>query len=179
MRVTRCEIPDILFFEPEIYCDERGFFFESYNRRTLSELGFQAEFVQENHLRSVCNALRGLHYQIEHPQGKLVRVIHGEVFDVAVDIRKSSPTFGRWIGFTLSAACKRMVWIPPGFAHGFLTLSESAEVLYKMTDYWYPEHERILAWNDSDIAIAWPLQGEPILSAKDRAGTRLHSASVM
>ncbi|HUW39144.1 MAG TPA: dTDP-4-dehydrorhamnose 3,5-epimerase [Rhodocyclaceae bacterium] len=171
-------IPDVLLLEPKVFGDERGFFFESYNRRTLAELGLNAEFVQDNHSRSARGVLRGLHYQFRHPQGKLVRVIAGEVFDVAVDLRKSSPTYGRWLSSRLSAENKRMMWIPPGFAHGFLTLSDSAEFLYKTTDYWHPDDERCLVWNDPDLAIDWPLEGEPQLAAKDRAGLRLREAEV-
>lgn len=171
-------IPDVLLLEPKVFGDERGFFFESYNRRTLAELGLNAEFVQDNHSRSARGVLRGLHYQFRHPQGKLVRVISGEVFDVAVDLRKSSPTYGRWLSSRLSAENKRMMWIPPGFAHGFLTLSDSAEFLYKTTDYWHPDDERCLVWNDPDLAIDWPLEGEPQLAAKDRAGLRLREAEV-
>ncbi len=171
-------IPEVLLLEPKVFGDERGFFFESYNRRTLAELGVTAEFVQDNHSRSTIGVLRGLHYQRHHPQGKLVRVISGEVFDVAVDLRRSSPSYGQWVSSTLTAENKRMMWIPPGFAHGFLTLSESAEFLYKTTDYWHPDDERCLVWNDPDLAIAWPLAGEPQLAAKDRAGLKLSEADV-
>ena len=171
-------IPEVLLLEPKVFGDERGFFFESYNRRTLAELGVNADFVQDNHSRSTKGVLRGLHYQRHHPQGKLVRVIAGEVFDVAVDLRRSSPSYGQWVSSTLSAENKRMMWIPPGFAHGFLTLSESAEFLYKTTDYWHPDDERCLIWNDPDLAIAWPLAGEPQLAAKDRAGLKLTEADV-
>ncbi|HEX8962643.1 MAG TPA: dTDP-4-dehydrorhamnose 3,5-epimerase [Rhodocyclaceae bacterium] len=170
MRVVRCEIPDVWIIEPKVYGDARGFFFESWNRRGLANLGLDVEFVQDNHSRSEKNVLRGLHYQIQHPQGKLVRVIAGEVFDVAVDMRRSSPTFGKWVGFSLSAENKRMAWIPPGFAHGFCVVSDFAEFLYKTTDYWSPEHERSVAWNDPDLAISWPLSAPPILAAKDAAG---------
>lgn len=176
MQVFATRIKDVLVIEPKVFGDERGFFFESYNRRLMVQSGLEAEFVQDNHSRSVANVLRGLHYQIEHPQGKLVRVIVGEVFDVAVDLRRSSPTFGRWVGNLLSAENKRMMWIPPGFAHGFYVTSSIAEFLYKTTDYWYPEHERCLAWNDPDVAIAWPLVGEPQLAAKDSAGKCLGEA---
>ncbi len=155
------------------------FFFESYNRRAFHDAtGLDVDFVQDNHSRSAQGVLRGLHYQIEHAQGKLVRVVAGAVFDVAVDIRKSSPTFGRWVGVELSAANKKMVWIPPGFAHGFLVLSDDAEFLYKTTDYYAPSHERTIAWNDPQIGIAWPLAGAPLLSAKDQAGVRLKDAEV-
>lgn len=169
-------IPDVLLLEPKVFGDDRGFFFESYNRRTLADLGLAAEFVQDNHSRSARGVLRGLHYQIEHPQGKLVRVIAGEVFDVAVDLRKSSATFGTSVGITLSAENKRMLWIPPGFAHGFCVTSESAEFLYKTTDYWHPEHERCILWSDPDLAIAWPLPATPVLAAKDANGTKLADA---
>ncbi len=171
-------IPEVLLLEPKVFGDERGFFFETYNRRTLAELGVNADFVQDNHSRSTKGVLRGLHYQRHHPQGKLVRVIAGEVFDVAVDLRRSSRSYGQWVSSTLSAENKRMMWIPPGFAHGFLTLSESAEFLYKTTDYWHPDDERCLIWNDPDLAIAWPLAGEPQLAAKDRAGLKLIEADV-
>ncbi|MEW5864658.1 MAG: dTDP-4-dehydrorhamnose 3,5-epimerase [Pseudomonadota bacterium] len=177
MRAIRTEIPDVLLLEPRVFGDERGFFFESYNRRAFREAtGVDVEFVQDNHSRSVRNVLRGLHYQIRQPQGKLVRCIAGEVFDVAVDLRRSSPTFGRWVGFRLSAESRRMAWIPPGFAHGYLVTSEAAEFLYKTTDYYAPEHERSLAWNDPALAIAWPLAGEPILAEKDRRGVPLAQA---
>ncbi len=171
-------IPEVLLLEPKVFGDERGFFFESYNRRILAGLGVTADFVQDNHSRSTIGVLRGLHYQRHHPQGKLVRVISGEVFDVAVDLRRSSPSYGQWVSSTLTAENKRMMWIPPGFAHGFLTLSESAEFLYKTTDYWHPDDERCLIWNDPDLAIAWPLAGEPQLAAKDRAGLKLSEADV-
>lgn len=176
MRVIKTGLPEVCLIEPEIFGDERGFFFESWNRRAFEGLGIAAAFVQDNHSKSFRNVLRGLHYQRQHPQGKLIRVIAGEVFDVAVDLRKSSPTFGKWVSFTLSAASKRIAWIPPGFAHGFLTLSDTAEFLYKTTDYWYPECERTVLWNDPDIAIDWPLDGEPILAAKDRVGTLFKDA---
>ena len=178
MKLTPTSLPDVWLIEPRVHGDARGFFFESYNKRVLAEAGLEAEFVQDNHSRSGRGVLRGLHYQIEHAQGKLIRVIAGEVFDVAVDIRKSSPTFGRWMGMTLSAEDKRMLWIPPGFAHGFLVLSDNAEFLYKTTDYWFPEFERSLLWNDPTIAIEWPLYGTPILAAKDSAGPPLALADV-
>jgi dTDP-4-dehydrorhamnose 3,5-epimerase len=178
MNVTPTELPEVLLLEPKVYGDERGFFFESYNRRALAEAGLDAEFVQDNHSRSERSVLRGLHYQIEHAQGKLVRVIAGEVFDVAVDLRRGAPTFGRHVAVTLSAANRRMLWIPPGFAHGFLVVSDSAEFLYKTTDYWHPQHERSLLWNDPALAIAWPLDGAPTLADKDATGTPLASASV-
>ena len=178
MKVIETSLPGVLILEPEVFGDERGFFFESYNKKALEKVGITAEFVQDNHSRSVRNVLRGLHYQIKQPQGKLVRVIQGEVFDVAVDIRRNSPNFGKWVGFNLSAESKRVAWIPPGFAHGFLVLSDVAEFLYKTTDYWAPEHERCIIWNDPDIAINWPLQGEPTLSAKDKLGHALKSAEL-
>jgi len=178
MQLLPTAIADVLLIEPKVFGDARGFFFESYNRRALAGLGLGDEFVQDNHSRSARNVLRGLHYQIKHAQGKLVRVIAGEVFDVAVDLRRNSVTFGQWVGHTLSADNKRMMWIPPGFAHGFCVTSESAEFLYKTTDYWYPEHERCLLWNDPDLAIAWPVQGEPQLAAKDSAGVPLKRAEV-
>ena len=177
MNVVPTGIPEVLIIEPRVFGDARGFFYESFNRKVWEEkTGLRATFVQDNHSRSERNVLRGLHYQINQPQGKLVRAIVGEVFDVAVDIRKSSPTFGKWVGFTLSAENKRMMWIPSGFAHGFLVLSDVAEFLYKTTDYWAPEHERTIIWNDPDLAIAWPLRGEAKLSAKDRVGSPLKSA---
>jgi dTDP-4-dehydrorhamnose 3,5-epimerase len=171
MKVTPTALADALLIEPRVFGDARGFFFESYNRRAFAQAGIDVEFVQDNHSRSARGVLRGLHYQIEHAQGKLVRVIMGEVYDVAVDMRRSSPTFGRSIGMRLSAHDKHMLWIPRGFAHGFLVLSETAEFLYKTTDYWYPEFERSLLWNDSALGIAWPVQQAPTLAAKDAAGT--------
>jgi dTDP-4-dehydrorhamnose 3,5-epimerase len=176
MKAIATAIPDVVLLEPKVFGDERGFFFESWNRRTLAELGIDADFVQDNHSRSQKNVLRGLHYQIERAQGKLVRVTSGEVYDVAVDLRRSSPTFGQSVSFTLSADVKRMAWIPPGFAHGFCVTSEWAEFLYKTTDYWSPAHERTLLWNDPTLGIRWPLDGEPILAAKDKAGTPLAQA---
>lgn len=171
MRAIPTAIPDVLIIEPRVFEDERGFFFESFNQKRFDELvGRTVQFVQDNHSRSKKNALRGLHYQIRQPQGKLVRVCVGEVFDVAVDLRRSSPTFGHWIGVRLSAENKRQLWIPEGFAHGFVVLSDHAEFLYKTTDYWAPQHERTIVWNDSDLAIEWPLDEEPILAAKDAAG---------
>jgi dTDP-4-dehydrorhamnose 3,5-epimerase len=164
-------IPDVLVLEPAVFDDARGFFFESYNARDFAEAtGLQVDFVQDNHSKSAQGVLRGLHYQIRHPQGKLVRVVQGSVFDVAVDLRKSSPTFGRWVGNVLSADTRKQLWIPPGFAHGFLVLSESAEVLYKTTDYWYPEHERSLLWNDPAIGVGWPAGFVPQLASKDVMG---------
>jgi len=178
VKLTPTALPDVLLVEPRVFGDGRGFFFESWNKRSLAAAGLDADFVQDNHSRSVRNVLRGLHYQIEHAQGKLVRVCSGEVFDVVVDLRKASPTFGRWIGVTLSGENKQMLWIPPGFAHGFLVLSEAAEFLYKTTDYWYPEHERTLLWNDPALGIVWPLAGAPALAAKDAAGRPLALADV-
>jgi dTDP-4-dehydrorhamnose 3,5-epimerase len=172
-------IADLVVLEPKVFGDARGFFFESFNRRVFAELtGFAGEFVQDNHSRSQRGVLRGLHYQIRNPQGKLVRVVDGAVYDVAVDLRRKSPTFGRWYGAELSADNKRMLWIPPGFGHGFLVLSGSADFLYKTTDYWAPEHERTIAWNDPDLGIAWPLDGTPLLSAKDQAGRPFRDSEV-
>jgi dTDP-4-dehydrorhamnose 3,5-epimerase len=171
-------ISDVFMIAPKVFGDARGFFLESYNRRAMAALGIEHEFVQDNHSRSGRAVLRGLHYQIKQPQGKLVRVVVGEIYDVAVDIRRSSPTFGQWVGMTLSAENKRMAWVPPGFAHGFYVVSESAEVLYKATDYHVPEHERSLLWNDPAIGVEWPLAGEPLLSEKDRKGLPLANAEV-
>ncbi len=176
MKIIPTNLPEVLLIEPKVFGDARGFFFESYNRRTLAELGLDVDFVQDNHSRSARNVLRGLHYQIVNPQGKLVRVVAGEVYDVAVDMRRSSPTFGQWTGQTLSAENKRMMWVPPGFAHGFCVVSEFAEFLYKTTDYWYPEHERSLLWNDAALNIPWPLSAAPVLAAKDQAGKPLDQA---
>ncbi|MDR0735626.1 MAG: dTDP-4-dehydrorhamnose 3,5-epimerase [Zoogloeaceae bacterium] len=178
--VQTLDIPEVLLFAPKVFCDARGFFFESFNAREFSALsGLAFDFVQDNHSRSARRVLRGLHYQLRQPQGKLVRVTAGEVFDVAVDIRKSSPAFGRWAGARLSAENKCQLWIPPGFAHGFLCLSEYAEILYKTTDYYAPEHERCLIWNDPAIGIDWPLAGaSPVLSAKDQTGVPLALAEV-
>lgn len=179
MNVAQSAIPGILVIEPQVFGDERGFFLESYNAREFAEkAGITASFVQDNHSRSARDVLRGLHYQVRQPQGKLVRVIAGEIFDVAVDIRKSSAAFGKYASHALSAQNKRILWIPPGFAHGFLVLSDHAEVCYKTTDFWAPEHERCIAWNDPDINIAWPLRGAPILSGKDRSGAALRQAEV-
>ena len=178
MRVEPTALRDVLLIEPKVFGDARGFFFESWNRRAFAAAGIDAEFVQDNHSRSHRGVLRGLHYQIEHAQGKLVRVIEGEVFDVAVDLRRSSPTFGRHVAISLSARDRRMLYIPPGFAHGFLVVSESADFLYKTTDYWYPEHERTLLWNDGALAIAWPGDLVPTLAPKDAAGTPLATADV-
>ena len=172
MKITPCAIADVLLLEPKVFGDDRGFFFESFNQRAFNEAtGLDLHFVQDNHSRSVRNVLRGLHYQVVQPQGKLVRVVAGQVFDVAVDIRPESPTFGQWAGAVLSASNKHQLWVPPGLAHGFLVLSESADFLYKTTDYYAPQHERCIAWNDPTLAIDWPLNGNtPVLSAKDRAG---------
>lgn len=179
MKVLNTEIPDVLLIEPQVFGDSRGFFFESYNQQTFAEkTGVEVDFVQDNHSRSSQNVLRGLHYQIEQAQGKLVRVVLGEIFDVAVDIRKNSPTFGQWVGYLLSAENKRQLWVPAGFAHGFLVVSEVAEVLYKATDYYAPQHERCILWNDSDLAIAWPLKADPILSGKDQAGKPFKNAEI-
>ncbi|MEO8490292.1 dTDP-4-dehydrorhamnose 3,5-epimerase [Pseudomonas sp.] len=168
MRATPLVIPDVLLFEPKVFVDERGFFYESFNQKVFEDtVGKSVHFVQDNHSRSVKGVLRGLHYQIKQSQGKLVRVTHGEIFDVVVDLRKSSATFGKWVGVHLSASNRAQLWIPKGFAHGFVVLSESAEVLYKTTDYWAPEHERSLAWDDPDVAIEWPISEPPTLSAKD------------
>ena len=178
MNVTRLAIPDVLLIEPRVFGDERGFFFESFNARAFAEAtGVAVDFIQDNHSRSLRGVLRGLHYQLPpHAQGKLVRVVQGEVFDVAVDIRRGSPTFGKWVGATLSADNKRQLWIPPGFAHGFLTLSESAEFLYKTTDYYAPASERCILWSDADIGIDWPVGVSPLLSAKDLTGVALCEA---
>ncbi|MBD1878310.1 dTDP-4-dehydrorhamnose 3,5-epimerase [Coleofasciculus sp. FACHB-T130] len=179
MNILPTEIADVLIIEPKVFSDDRGFFYESYNQKAFSEkAGISANFAQDNHSRSAQYVLRGLHYQIQQPQGKLVRAIAGTIFDVAVDIRKSSPTFGQWVGCLLSAENKRQLWIPSGFAHGFLVVSEAAEVLYKTTDYYAPQHERCLLWNDPDLAIDWPLTDSPVLSAKDQAGQPLNIAEV-
>lgn len=179
MNIIPTTIPDVLILEPKVFGDERGFFFESFNERVWRELtGLDVRFVQHNHSKSASGVLRGLHYQIQQPQGKLVRVISGEVFDVAVDIRASSRTFGRWFGTLLSAENKKQMWIPPGFAHGFCVTSETAEFLYLTTDYWAPEHERCIAWNDPELAISWPLAAEPTVSAKDREGRAFRDADL-
>lgn len=175
MQAERLAIPEVVMLEPKVFGDERGFFFESYNEQSFAEvIGRSVRFVQDNHSRSTRGVLRGLHYQVEQPQGKLVRVIAGEIFDVAVDIRRDSATFGQWVGAMLSAGNRRQLWVPEGFAHGFLVLSDVAEVLYKTTDFYAPEHERCIRWNDPDLDIDWPLNMEPVLSAKDRAGMPLH-----
>lgn len=179
MNVKPTSIPDVLLIEPKVFGDERGFFFESFSQRQWQQAtGLNTAFVQHNHSRSLKNVLRGLHYQVQQPQGKLVRVVQGEVFDVAVDIRRSSPTFGQWAGEILSAENKRQLWVPEGFAHGFLVLSESAEFLYQTTDYYAPEHERAIIWNDPDLNIVWPLAGEPNLSAKDRQAKSFREAEL-
>lgn len=175
MRTTRLAIPDVILLEPKVFGDDRGFFMETFNQRDFeAATGLGLHFVQDNHSRSQRGVLRGLHYQIRQPQGKLVRVVSGEIFDVAVDLRRHSPSFGRWVGCTLSAENKRQMWVPEGFAHGFLVLSETADVLYKTTDYYAPAHERCLAWNDPGLGIEWPLNGlQPLLSAKDQRGLPL------
>lgn len=180
MHLVETALKDALVIEPKVFGDARGFFMESWNRRTFAQLGLDLDFVQDNHSRSARGVLRGLHYQMKQPQGKLVRVTSGAVFDVAVDLRRSSPTCGQWAGVELSAENQRMFWVPPGFAHGFLVLSESADFLYKATDYYAPEHERAILWNDPDLAIDWPLEGigAPTLAAKDAAGTRFADAWV-
>lgn len=179
MNIIQTAIPDVLLLEPKVFGDERGFFFESYNERDFTEkTGVNVRFVQDNHSRSAKNVLRGLHYQIRQPQGKLVRVTAGEVYDVVVDIRRSSPTFGKWTAHVLSDKNKRMLWVPEGFAHGFLVTSDHAEFLYKTTDYWATAFERCIAWNDPELNIPWPLHGEPVLSVKDRQGLRFRDAEV-
>ena len=176
MRVIPTALPDVRIVEPRVFRDARGWFFESWNRRTLAGAGLDVDFVQDNHSRSIRGVLRGLHYQVEHAQGKLVRVVVGEVFDVAVDLRERSSTFGHHVALRLSADDPRMLWVPPGFAHGFVVLSEVAEFLYKTTDYWYPEHERTLLWNDPALRIDWPV-ADPLLAPKDAAGTPLADAA--
>lgn len=179
MKVIPTEIPDVLIIEPQVYGDDRGFFLESFNQKDFREkTGVNTTFVQDNHSMSLKNVLRGLHYQIPNPQGKLVRVVSGSVFDVAVDARKSSPTFGQWVGCVLSAENKRIFWVPEGFAHGFLVLSDRAEFLYKTTNYYYPQYEKTIAWNDADLGIDWPLEVPPILSPKDQAGQPFKSVEV-
>ena len=179
MNIVTTEMPGVLILEPKVFGDERGFFYESYNERDFrAKTGLDVQFVQDNHSRSAHGVLRGLHYQIQRPQGKLVRATLGAVYDVVVDLRKSSSTFGRWLGFELSAENKRIVWIPPGYGHGFAVTSDFAEIQYKTTDYWAPEFERTLLWNDPGLGIAWPLSGEPILNAKDAAGRPLAHAEV-
>jgi dTDP-4-dehydrorhamnose 3,5-epimerase len=180
VKVTPTAIPDVLMIEPRVFGDARGFFFESFNQQAFEQAtGLNPTFVQDNHSRSARGVLRGLHYQLQQPQGKLVRVVRGAVFDVAVDIRKSSPTFGQWVGAELSEHNHRQMWVPAGFAHGFVVLSASADFLYKTTDYYAPTHERCVAWNDPDIGVQWPLMGKaPLLSVKDQNGTRLHDAEL-
>ncbi|MFC0400802.1 dTDP-4-dehydrorhamnose 3,5-epimerase [Paraburkholderia rhizosphaerae] len=178
IQVTATALPEVKVIEPKVFGDARGFFLESFNAREFAEqVQAGVEFVQDNHSRSAKGVLRGLHYQIEHAQGKLVRVVAGEVFDVAVDIRKSSPDFGKWVGLRLSGENQRQMWIPPGFAHGFLVVSETADFLYKTTDYWYPEFERCLAWDDPQVGVEWPIEGEPVMAEKDRRGKSLGSLS--
>jgi len=177
IQVTATALPEVKIIEPKVFGDDRGFFYESFNALEFAEqVEAGIEFVQDNHSRSARGVLRGLHYQIEHAQGKLVRVVEGEVFDVAVDIRKSSPNFGKWVGVNLSEKNHRQLWVPPGFAHGFVVLSESAQFLYKTTDYWYQAHERSIVWNDPEIGIDWPIDFEPLLAAKDAAGKSLSEA---
>jgi len=180
MNLVPTNIPDVLIMEPRVFGDNRGFFYESFNQRAFEEkIGTGVEFVQDNHSRSARHVLRGLHYQIQQAQGKLVRVVAGSVYDVAVDIRQGSLTFGHWVGIVLSAENKRQLWVPPGFAHGFLVMSEFAELLYKTTDYYAPQHERTILWNDPDIGIDWPLEGaEPVLSEKDQKGKLLKEADI-
>jgi dTDP-4-dehydrorhamnose 3,5-epimerase len=179
MNFTRLEIPDVVLIEPKVFGDDRGFFYECFNRRMFAQgTGVDPDFVQDNHSRSSHGVLRGLHYQIQQTQGKLVRVVQGRVFDVAVDLRRSSPTFGQWTGMELSGENKRVLWVPPGFAHGFVTLSDTAEFLYKTTDYYAPAHERSILWNDPQIGIRWPIDFAPILAKKDAAGSLLRDAEV-
>jgi dTDP-4-dehydrorhamnose 3,5-epimerase len=177
--VTKTDLPEVLILEPKFFGDDRGFFFESFNQRDFTKVtGLDVNFVQDNHSKSNQGVLRGLHYQIQHPQGKLVRVTRGAVFDVAVDLRRSSANFGKWVGVELSADNKRQLWIPPGFAHGFVVNTDSAEFLYKTTDYWYPDYERSLLWCDPTVGIQWPLDGEPKLAAKDAAGKTFAEAEI-
>ena len=179
MKATRLAIPDVVLIEPKVFGDERGFFFESFNQKAFNDAtGTDHQFVQDNHSRSRKGVLRGLHYQIQQPQGKLVRVVQGAVFDVAVDIRKSSPTFGQWVGEELSADNHRQLWVPPGFAHGFVVLTETAEFLYKTTDYYAPQYERCIAWDDATLAIDWHFEGQPSLSTKDAQGCGLAKADL-
>jgi dTDP-4-dehydrorhamnose 3,5-epimerase len=179
MNIIPTKISDVLIIEPRVFEDQRGFFYESYNEKAFREkTGVDAQFVQDNHSRSAQNVLRGLHYQIQQPQGKLVRVVAGAIFDVVVDLRKSSPTYGQWVGTLISAENKQQLWVPVGFAHGFCVVSEFAEVLYKTTDYYAPGHERCVIWNDPDLAIAWPLEAAPTVSAKDQAGVPFKEAEV-
>jgi dTDP-4-dehydrorhamnose 3,5-epimerase len=179
VKVVATDLPGVLIIEPKVFGDERGFFYESYNERDFREkTGLDVRFVQDNHSRSARGVLRGLHYQIQRPQGKLVRATLGAVYDVVVDVRKSSPTFGKWLGFELSAENKRIAWVPPGYAHGFVVTSDYAEFLYKTTEYWAPEHERCIVWNDADLAIAWPVSAEPLVSPKDQQGVAFREAEV-
>jgi len=178
MEAIATTIPDVLLIQPKVFGDSRGFFFESWNERDFTRLGINTRFVQDNHSRSGCGVVRGLHYQIRQPQGKLIRVCAGEIFDVVVDIRRSSPTFGQKVSVRLNGEDHRMLWVPPGFAHGFCVLSDYADVLYKSADYYAPEHERSILWNDPDIGIEWPLVGDPILSAKDKIGKPLREAEL-
>ncbi|NRD89675.1 dTDP-4-dehydrorhamnose 3,5-epimerase [Sphingopyxis sp. BSNA05] len=176
MRLVDTSIADIKIIEPEVFGDDRGFFYESWNEARFAELGLELKFVQDNHSRSAKGVLRGLHYQIQKPQGKLVRVVAGSIYDVVIDLRKSSPTFGKWEGFTLSEENRNLLWVPPGFAHGFLSLEDRTEVLYRCTDFYAPEHERSLLWNDAELGIDWPLDGEPLLSDKDAAAVAFAQA---
>ena len=179
MNLTKTELPGVVLLEPRVFEDERGLSYESYNRRRFQELtGDDPEFVQDNRSRSARNVLRGLHYQIRQPQGKLISVLRGEIYDVAVDLRRSSPHFGKWAGFVLSAANRRMAWIPPGFGHGFLALADGTEVQYKLSDFWAPEHERCILWNDPAIGIRWPLEGSALVSPRDAKGARLAEAEL-
>ena len=179
MKLIRTEISEVFLLEPRVFEDARGHAFESYNRRSFRELsGLDVEFVQDNRSRSAKNVIRGLHYQIERPQGKLVSALRGEIFDVAVDLRRSSPTFRQWVGFRLSDANRHMLWIPPGFGHGFLALSDGAEVMYKLTDFWAPEHERTIRWDDPALAVRWPIEGPPVLSERDVKGARFAEAEL-
>jgi dTDP-4-dehydrorhamnose 3,5-epimerase len=179
LKVIPTDLPGVLLLEPKVFEDARGAVFESYNRRAFAQAtGVDVEFVQDNHSHSKKNVLRGLHYQVVKPQGKLIRVLRGEIFDVAVDLRRSSPGFGKWVGFNLSDKDSRMAWIPSGFGHGLLALSGVADVLYKMTEFWSPEHERTVAWNDPDIGVRWPISGAPLISEKDKAGKRLADAQI-
>ena len=178
MKVTPTALAEVLLIEPKVFGDSRGFFYEAWNRQAFEQAGIPASFVQDNHSRSARNVLRGLHYQIRQPQGKLVRVMAGEVFDVVVDIRRSSPRFGQWVGVKLAAKTHHAVWVPPGFAHGFCVTSEFAEVIYKTTDFYAPEHERAILWNDPGIGVVWPLSGDPLLSQKDTQGKHLNEAEL-
>ncbi|MDX2346883.1 MAG: dTDP-4-dehydrorhamnose 3,5-epimerase [Legionella sp.] len=179
MKTTPLAIPDVLLIEPNVFGDDRGFFFESFNQKQFeAATGEEIQFVQDNHSRSAKNVLRGLHYQIKQPQGKLVRVCSGVIYDVAVDIRQSSPTFGQWVGVELSADNKKQLWVPEGFAHGFVVLSDTAELLYKTTDFWAPEHEQCIAWDDETLNIPWPIDDAPLLSSKDACGSAFNQAKV-